>query len=49
MCGGILGEQVLNSEQEARGSIPGLAVTISEIGYPLLQVAIWLKYRWKTT
>ena len=35
------------AEQEFRGSIPGLAATISEIGYLLLQVAIWLKYRWR--
>ena len=32
--------------QEVRGSIPGLAITISEIGYLLLLVTIWLKDRY---
>ena len=32
-------------EQEVRGSIPRLATWISEIGYLLLQVATWMKYR----
>ena len=33
------------AEQEVRGSISELATKISEIGYRLLQVAIWLKDR----
>ena len=35
------------SEQEVRDSIPGLAATISEIGYFLLpsRGMVWLKYR----
>ena len=33
------------AEQEVRGSIPGLAATISEIVISCFQVAIWLKDR----
>ena len=33
------------AEQEDRGSIPGLALEFSEIGYLLLPVEIWLKDR----